>query len=103
MSARFLHPFHPPVSHEPGQSAEPLAMRVVMQRSMPASSRLHSEAIQFRLILAATYPFFLVAALVQRLLPSGSAPRPGLPRVRRSVFGEAKAMAVSAIPFAFMG
>ncbi|MBB2960019.1 hypothetical protein FHU13_000380 [Methylobacterium sp. R2-1] len=69
---------------------------------MPASSRLHSEAIQFRIILAATYPFFLAAAVVQRVLP-GSPPRRGLPPARRSVFGEAKAMAVSAIPFAFMG
>ncbi|MCP1541165.1 hypothetical protein [Methylorubrum extorquens] len=73
-----------------------------MQRSMPASSRLHSEAVQFRIILAATYPFFLAAALVQRFRP-GTAPRRGLPPMRRSVFGEAKAMAVSAIPFAFMG
>ena len=78
-------------------------MRVALQRSMPASSRLHSEALQFRIILAATYPLFLAAALTQRLLPAGSAPRRGLPPVRRSVFGEAKAMAVSAIPFAFMG
>ncbi|MGN7123013.1 hypothetical protein [Methylorubrum thiocyanatum] len=77
-------------------------MGAVMQRSMPAASRLHSEAIQFRIILAATYPFFLAAAMVQRLRP-GQAPRRGLPAVRRSVFGEAKAMAVSAIPFAFMG
>ncbi|MEH3116920.1 MAG: hypothetical protein PGN25_04735 [Methylorubrum populi] len=77
-------------------------MGLVMQRSMPAASRLHSEAIEFRVILAATYPFFLAAALVQRLVP-GRATRRGLPPVRRSVFGEAKAMAVSAIPFAFMG
>nr|WP_232629095.1 hypothetical protein [Methylobacterium sp. Leaf118] len=67
------------------------------------TSRLHSEAIQFRIILAATYPFFLAAALVQRLVPGHTAPRRGLPAVRRSVFGEARAMAVSAIPFAFMG
>ncbi|MFJ7436432.1 hypothetical protein ACIQW5_02105 [Methylorubrum thiocyanatum] len=77
-------------------------MGAVMQRSMPAASRLHSEAIQFRIILAATYPFFLAAAMVQRIRP-GQAPRRSLPAVRRSVFGEAKAMAVSAIPFAFMG
>ncbi|MCP1548618.1 hypothetical protein J2W76_001863 [Methylorubrum zatmanii] len=73
-----------------------------MQRSMPASSRQHSEAVQFRIILAATYPFFLAAALVQRFRPN-TAPRRGLPTLRRSVFGEAKVMAVSAIPFAFMG
>jgi hypothetical protein len=75
---------------------------LVMQRSL-SPSRQHAEAFQFRLILAATYPFFLVAALIQRLLPSRSSGRSGLPVTRRSVFGEAKAMAVSAIPFAFMG
>ncbi|CAO4166736.1 hypothetical protein [Methylorubrum populi] len=78
-------------------------MRVALQRSMPAPSRLHSEAIQFRIILAATYPFFLIAALVQRLTPTGRPRRRSLLQERRSVFGEAKAMAVSAIPFAFMG
>lgn len=74
-----------------------------MQRTLTAPSRQHSEAIQFRIILAATYPFFLAAALVQRVLPGRAQPRRGLPAIRRSVFGEAKAMAVSAIPFAFMG
>ncbi len=74
-----------------------------MQRSLTAPSRQHNEAIQFRIILAATYPFFLAAALVQRVLPGRTPPRRGLPVMRRSVFGEAKAMAVSAIPFAFMG
>jgi len=75
-------------------------MGVVMQRSMPASSRQHSEAVQFRIILAATYPFFLAAALVQRVFPQ---PRSAIPQQRRSVFAEARAMAVSAIPFVFMG
>ena len=75
-------------------------------RGMDATSRLHQEETQFRIILAATYPFFLVAALAQRLRP-GRSPNPAAPpsglSARRSVFGEAKAMAVSAIPFAFMG
>ncbi len=102
MSAGLLHPLHPPAPRGAGQIAEHQVLGVVMQRSMPASSRLHSEAVQFRIILAATYPFFLAAALVQRFRP-GTAPRRGLPPMRRSVFGEAKAMAVSAIPFAFMG
>ena len=75
-------------------------------RGMNATSRLHQEETQFRIILAATYPFFLVAALAQRVRPDRS-PRPAAARpgmsTRRSVFGEAKVMAVSAIPFAFMG
>ncbi|NEU11077.1 hypothetical protein G3T14_02885 [Methylobacterium sp. BTF04] len=71
-----------------------------MQRSPNMVSRQHQEAVEFRLILAATYPFFLVAALIQRLAPPA---RGAIPQHRRSVFGEAKAMAVSAIPFVFMG
>ena len=71
-----------------------------MHRTMPSSARLHQEALQFRVILAATYPFFLAAAIVQRAGRETARPRLG---ARRSVFGEARAMAVSAIPFAFMG
>ncbi|MBX9931873.1 MAG: hypothetical protein K2Y56_10100 [Methylobacterium sp.] len=75
---------------------------LTMPRTLSApSSRQHQDEIQFRVILAATYPFFLVAAIAQRLVPAADA-RP-LPVQRRSVFAEAKAMAVQAIPFAFMG
>ena len=74
-----------------------------MQRSMPSTARLHQDALQFRLIVAATYPFFLIAALAQRVLPGRRVAHPLFTPARRSVFGEAKAMAVSAIPFAFMG
>ena len=73
---------------------------ITMHRTMPSSARLHREALQFRVILAATYPFFLAAAIVQRVSREPARPRFG---ARRSVFGEARAMAVSAIPFAFMG
>jgi hypothetical protein len=80
----------------------PIMESPAMQRSL-SPSRQNAEALQFRLILAATYPFFLAAALLQRVLPGRSGMHRGLPAARRSVFGEAKAMAVSAIPFAFMG
>ncbi|SEP08665.1 hypothetical protein SAMN04487843_106286 [Methylobacterium sp. ap11] len=69
-----------------------------MSRSFVTVSRSRSEAVQFRAFLAVTYPIFLVAALLQRLRPGAPADGP-----RRSVFGEARAMALSAIPFAFMG
>lgn len=72
-------------------------------RTMAPTARQHQEALQFRLILAATYPFFLAAAALARVWPDRSAARPGLPIQHRSVFGEARAMAVQAIPFAFMG
>ena len=71
-----------------------------MQRSLNPVSRLHQDAVQARIILATTYPFFLAAALAQRVMPG---PRGAVPQQRRSVFAEARAMAVSAIPFVFMG
>ncbi|MCJ2133855.1 hypothetical protein MKK69_07195 [Methylobacterium sp. J-026] len=72
-------------------------------RTMVPTARQHQEEIQFRLILAATYPFFLAAATLNRVMPTRAPARPGLVPARRSVFGEARAMAVQAIPFAFMG
>ncbi len=72
-----------------------------MRHAISAGTRHHQETVQFRMILAATYPFFLAAALVQRALPRPR--RPAFALEQRSVFGEAKTMAVSAIPFAFMG
>jgi len=75
-----------------------------MQRTLtPTSSRQHQDEIQFRIILGVTYPFFLIAAVAQRLAPAGASDARRLPAQRRSVFAEAKAMAVQAIPFAFMG
>ena len=70
--------------------------------SRPAPSRLQRHELQFSLLLVATYPFFLAAAALQRLVPARAPAGHGL-IARRSVFGEAKAMAVSAIPFVFMG
>ncbi|MCJ2096883.1 hypothetical protein MKK67_30885 [Methylobacterium sp. J-072] len=72
-------------------------------RTMVPTARLHQEALQFRLILAATYPCFLAAAAFNRVRPAREAARLGFAPARRSVFGEARAMAVQAIPFAFMG
>ncbi len=70
-----------------------------MQRSLNSVSRLHQDEVQFRIILATTYPFFLVAALVQRVIPQAKT------TLRRAGarFSPKPAMAVSAIPFVFMG
>lgn len=59
--------------------------------SRPAPSRLQRHELQFRLLLVATYPFFLAAAALQRLVPARAPVGHGL-IARRSVFGEAKAM-----------
>lgn len=85
------------------ESAAPRAEMQAGAGRVPAmTSRRRSETLQFYLILAATYPFFLVAALVRRSLPAQAA-APGSEPARRSVFGQAKEMASSAIPFVFMG
>lgn len=78
--------------------------RQALSRPAPSRpmTRLQRHALQFRLLLVATYPFFLAAAALQRLVPARAPAGHGL-IARRSVFGEAKAMAESAIPFVFMG
>ncbi|WP_430911973.1 hypothetical protein [Methylobacterium sp. sgz302541] len=78
----------------------PTSIPASLHRAASATARQQQERIQFRVILAATYPFFLAAAAAQRLRSGTAVAAAGR---RRSVFGEAKAMAVSALPFAFMG
>jgi hypothetical protein len=58
------------------------------------------EALEYRLILAASFPVFLAAAVVARLLPSGRRHRPAAGP--RSIIGEARAAARTFVPFAFM-
>jgi len=58
------------------------------------------DSFEYRLLLAASLPIFLVAAIVGRVLPSGEHVVPG---ERLSVIGEARAAADTYVPFAFMG
>ena len=51
-------------------------------RTMVPTARLHQEALQFRLILAATYPCFLAAAALARFKPARDASRSGLAPAR---------------------
>lgn len=100
MSAALTRPEFP-LPRAPAQRAgrvHPPETRAML-RPMPDTARLHREAVQFRILLGLTYPLFLAAALVQRLRPGPA--RPLAPR--RTVFGEARAMAAQAVPFAFMG
>jgi hypothetical protein len=57
----------------------------------------------YLLLLAATYPFFLVAVLIDRLLGLAREPDPRASAPRVNVFGEAWSTARSTLPFAFMG
>lgn len=63
-------------------------------------SKHRRETVDFRLILAVSFPFFLVAAVLTRVLPGRR--RPAGVR-RRSLLVEARALADTYIPFAFMG
>jgi hypothetical protein len=58
-----------------------------------------SDEQEYRLICAATLPFFLVAVLAQRAWRLGR-PRSGAPR---SILAEARAANASALLFAFQG
>jgi hypothetical protein len=58
------------------------------------------DSFEYRLLMAASLPIFLVAAIVGRVLPSGEHTVPG---ERLSVIGEARAAADTYVPFAFMG
>ncbi|TCT04942.1 hypothetical protein EDC22_11436 [Tepidamorphus gemmatus] len=68
--------------------------------TLPLARLSRSEQASFRRIYIASFPLFLAAAVIARLVaPLASGRTAGQ---RRSVFGEAKALADSTIPFAFM-
>lgn len=59
-----------------------------------------SDEQQYRLICAATLPFFLIAALAHRAWRIGRGSRRHAPR---SIFAEARAASANALLFAFQG
>jgi hypothetical protein len=65
------------------------------RREMRARSR-RGDARQFHLLMIATYPVFLAAAVGRSLAGGRRMPR-------RSVFEEARVSASTSIAFAFMG
>lgn len=66
--------------------------------------RLRTEdALEFRLIYAAGFVYFLLIALIARLMPRHYRPSPMARTVRRrSIIAEARETASSLVPFAFM-
>jgi hypothetical protein len=61
-----------------------------------------SDRLVFRLLVALTYPLFLAAAILSRVMPFGR----GLmarPDGRVSVFAQARTASEATIAFAFMG
>lgn len=72
-----------------------------MTRTIGSTSRLRrEEALDFRLIFAASFVVCLVAALAGRLLPVDRKLPDGVER--RSIIGEARAGASTCVAFAFM-
>jgi len=67
-----------------------------MRDSVTANGRRYSDAVHFRLVYLASFPFCLAAALVGRMAGVGSG-------AGRSIFGEAKAAARTFGSFALMG
>lgn len=62
-----------------------------------------SERRQYRVILASTFLFFLTAALIARVLPKSWQPASDAAASgHRSILVEARALADSVLPFAFM-
>ncbi len=60
------------------------------------------KARDFRLIMILAFVYFLLVACVARLLPRSWRPNLLPMNPRRSVIGEAKALAGTVVPFAFM-
>jgi hypothetical protein len=72
------------------------------RQSMTQATRADGEVIQFRLIYAICFSLFLLAAIVQRLLPwtwSARSPHAGS---RRSVLEQARNAAGICATYAFM-
>jgi hypothetical protein len=79
---------------------QPKGEAAMMKRADGAWARLHQgETLQFRLIFAAIFLVFLVAAALARVLPRQWRMAGG----DRSIFGEARTAAATFAPFAFMG
>jgi hypothetical protein len=62
--------------------------------------RHSSDERQFRLLVALTFPVFLIAVLTTTLVGKRAPAQPG---ARLSIFAEAKAAATTAIAIGFMG
>jgi hypothetical protein len=61
------------------------------------------DSREYVALLAITYPFFLAAVLVDRLLPASRRFFAGEKAGRAGIFGEAWSAARTTLPFAFMG
>jgi hypothetical protein len=73
-----------------------------MRLEMPRSRQRNDDRLAFRALVLLTYPLFLAAAVLSRLVPVGR----GLlarPLGRVSIFAQARRASEATIAFAFMG
>ena len=81
------------------QEVLPVAPPRTVARTRPVSIVERSrDSRQFWIIYALTFPVFLVAALIMRLVQLGQGDQPS-----RGLFGAAHELASASIPYAFMG
>jgi hypothetical protein len=82
---------------------EDKVMAVDVEKFGGSLSRLKKrEAVEFRLLFLLTFPLFLAAAALARLIPGQRRSRAAGGHTGRSLIAEAKAAANTYIPFAFM-
>ena len=64
-----------------------------------------ARQLEYRLLVLIVFPFFLLFAVVARLMPRRAAAAPGVAsrERRRSVLAEAREASHTVIPFVFMG
>ncbi|MEL7049216.1 MAG: hypothetical protein AAFO75_09710 [Pseudomonadota bacterium] len=79
-----------------------MAVEIYTAKSGTRLAARQSEKREYYAFLAATFVFFLAAAVIARLLPKGWQPVWEIPVGHRSIFAEARAMADSVLPFVFM-
>ncbi|MEO1281215.1 MAG: hypothetical protein AAFR75_01485 [Pseudomonadota bacterium] len=79
-----------------------MAVEVYTPKSGSRLRARQSERREYFAFLAATFIFFLAAAIIARVLPKGWQPLAEVGDGQRSIFAEARALADSVLPFVFM-
>lgn len=73
-----------------------------IRSELPRLKARRLDRFEFKLLVALTFPLFLVAAFLSRAI-GASVPRAGGEASRPSVFAEARSNVEATIAFAFMG
>lgn len=88
--------------HRDGPGSSSMAHRSAAGVERPFRDR-RAKQHEYRLLVLLVFPFFLLFAVLARLLPVSRQPSGLIGGRRRSVFSEAREAAHTVVPFAFMG